>query len=263
MSASPTAYFDNLAARYDASWTDSPAGRAQRNAVWRVIDPFVREGARILDYGCGTGEDALHFMQMGASVDAFDPSPAMLSLATRKCGAGFQPAADFQSASQKCLEHPKQAGNKPAAGWKPAPQGYDLVFSNFGALNCVEDIPALELDALVRPGGLLAICIMGRFCLWESTHYLLRGNVAKAKRRWKGRAQTSTGMRVYYPSIAQLSFPHLRLIEDVGIGITVPPSFAKRIPPALIRACEAIDRRISKPARAIGDHRLLLFVKSR
>ncbi len=265
MSASPVAYFDKLATEYDNSWTNSPAGRAQRNAVWRVVDPFVREGARILDYGCGTGEDALHFQQMGASVDLFDPSPAMLSIARAK---GEIAEMDGGTPVPRPVSKPAslcewRAGIQSRRGSGDPPSSYDLVFSNFGALNCIEDIATLELDTLIRPGGLLAICLMGRFCLWESLYYSLRGNLTKARRRWKGRAETSTGMRVFYPSVAHLSFPNLRLIEDVGIGITVPPSFVKSIPPAIVRACEAIDRRIAKPARAIGDHRLLLFVKSR
>jgi len=260
----PAAYFDKLAAGYDEAWTNSPAGRAQRNAVWRVVDPFVREGARILDYGCGTGEDARHFTQLGAVVDMFEPSPAMLSSALRKapCSAGWQPAADWQSASSKGLGHHKQAAYQPAAGCQPALHNipYDLVLSNFGALNCVEDIAALALEALIRPGGLLAICIMGRFCLWESIYYFLQGNPAKAKRRWRGQAQTSTGMAVYYPSMRELRFPGMRLIKDVGIGITVPPSYVKGIP---VRHLDAIDKCIAKLGRAVGDHRLLLYVKSK
>jgi SAM-dependent methyltransferase len=257
----PAAYFDKLAGSYDELWTESPSGRAQRNAVWRVVDPFVRQGARVLDYGCGTGEDALHFQQIGALIDIFDPSLAMLDIAHRKapCSAGWQPAADWQSAPLKCLAHYTQAGYQPAAGCQPALHSYDLVFSNFGALNCVEDIAALRLETLVRPGGTLAICVMGRFCLWETAYYALRGQFAKAKRRWRGRAETSTGMRVYYPSTRELRFPGMRLIEDVGIGIAVPPSYVKGIP---VRHLESIDKLIAKLGRAVGDHRLLLFVKS-
>jgi hypothetical protein len=46
--------FDPVAARYDQFWTESPAGRAQRDLVWREWDPVFGPGDRILDTGCGT-----------------------------------------------------------------------------------------------------------------------------------------------------------------------------------------------------------------
>ena len=64
---SSTALFDRLAARYDELWTNTPIGRAQRDPVWREIDPLFHPGQRILDIGCGTGEDAAHFTARGVT----------------------------------------------------------------------------------------------------------------------------------------------------------------------------------------------------
>ena len=54
-----------------------------------IYDVFTRElqsGGRILDAGCGSGRDAKAFMEMGYQVDAFDASPAMVTLARRHTG---------------------------------------------------------------------------------------------------------------------------------------------------------------------------------
>src|SRR5690349_6618752 len=61
--------FDTVAARYDELWTESPAGRAQRELVWRELDPRLHPGQRILDIGCGTGADAAHFTARGLDVE--------------------------------------------------------------------------------------------------------------------------------------------------------------------------------------------------
>ena len=78
---SSAALFERLAPRYDELWTDTAIGRAQRNAVWRVVDELFHAGDHVLDLGCGTGEDAAHLMARGVSVRAVDASPAMVAQA--------------------------------------------------------------------------------------------------------------------------------------------------------------------------------------
>src|SRR5260370_41664021 len=88
-----TALFDSMAARYDVLWTSTAVGRAQRDLVWRDMDALFQTGERILDIGCGTGEDAAHFAQRGVTVYATDASPAMVQVAQARgvaagvCGA--------------------------------------------------------------------------------------------------------------------------------------------------------------------------------
>jgi SAM-dependent methyltransferase len=51
-----------------------------------LYKPFLAllpSGGRILDAGCGSGRDSLHFKQRGFQVEAFDASPEMCRLASR------------------------------------------------------------------------------------------------------------------------------------------------------------------------------------
>jgi hypothetical protein len=143
---------------------------------------------------------------------------------------------------------------------------FDMVLSNFGAVNCIRDFSTLRetLVRLVRPRGFLAICLMSRFCLWESVYYGVRGQFKKAVRRWSGEATTSVGLSLSYPSskqVRQALSPGFDLVFDVGIGITVPPSFVGAMPSRLLHSMASMDARIdtSKIGRMIGDHRLLVF----
>src|ERR1700676_2648834 len=114
------AVFDAIAASYDEVWTATPTGRAQRNQVWRWVDPLFRSGDALLDIGCGTGEDAAHFAARGLRVHATDPSGEMIRQAARRGG--------FTTEVARAEEIGANRG------------AYDGAISNFGALNCVEDI---------------------------------------------------------------------------------------------------------------------------
>jgi ubiquinone/menaquinone biosynthesis C-methylase UbiE len=239
------AYFDRLAPRYDEVWTNSGVGRMQRDATWRHLDPLVRRGDRILDIGCGTGEDALHFAELGGEVLALDVSPEMVRIARAK-GVNAQVL--------------------PMEGIHVFVDTFELVLSNFGGLNCLRDLSTLceTLARLVRPQGFLALCLMSRFCLWESAYYAVRGKFKNAARRWRGAAMTSRGLSLVYPSSKQVRralSPDFDLVADVGVGILVPPSFVGPMSPKLLRRMASADARIeaSRVGRMIGDHRLFLF----
>jgi len=240
----PAGYFDRLAPCYDEVWTNSEAGRLQRNAVWRHLDPLIERGDRILDLGCGSGEDAVHFERLGGQVLALDVSPEMVRIARAK------------GVNARVL---------PIEGIHTFAVAFDMVLSNFGGLNCVRDLSALggTLRGLVRPRGFLAICLMSRFCLWESTYYALRGRFRKAARRWRGETTTSEGLRVFYPCLKQVRqalSPGFDPVADVGVGISVPPAVVT-MPPRLLRGLASVDARIeaSRIGRTIGDHRLFIY----
>jgi SAM-dependent methyltransferase len=242
---SAPAVFDRLAARYDELWTSTPIGRAQRDLVWREIDSLFQAGDRILDIGCGTGEDAAHFTARGVTVHAFDPAPAMIEVAQKR--GGF-------TASVLRAEEIAEAGGM-----------YHGAISNFGALNCVDDLPgvARDLAALVPRGCRVAICILGRFCAWETLYYAARFQFRKAVRRLSGTARTD--FTVYYPTVAQLSeafAPGFQLQRWSGIGLFVPPSYVS-LPVWLVRLLSKIDFACSRLPilRALADHRLLIFAR--
>src|SRR5690242_21848355 len=88
--------FDDLAAAYDATFTASALGRSLRALTWERLDAALAGSRRVLEIGCGTGEDAVHLALRGAEVLATDPSPSMLRIAADKAAqAGVARRIEF------------------------------------------------------------------------------------------------------------------------------------------------------------------------
>ena len=243
-----TTAFDNLAAQYDRLWTRTTVGQLQREAVWRRVGSLFAPGQSVLDLGCGTGEDARRLIDAGMRVRAIDSSAQMVRIA-RDRGVDAELLAIEQCGRLN--------------------ETFDVVLSNFGALNCIESLDSLSepLARLVKPGGHLAICVIGRFCIWETGWALLRGQFAKAFRRWRSSAMSSLGFRVFYPSKRRLEaalHPKFRLLDWRGIGLTVPPSYVTSLSAATLNKLDAFDRHAAhRPIlRALADHRLFVFERA-
>ena len=237
--------FDRIASSYDALWTKSDAGRAQREMVWRVIDSLFQPGDEILDVGCGTGEDAVHLGRHGIHVSAIDASGEMVNVASSRGVATTQLAVEELDRIHAT---------------------YDGVLSDFGALNCTPNLSgvAASLARLIRPRGYAVVCLLNRTCAWEMAWFGLHLRARAAFRRLRrGGAPSSLGLLVYYPSAREVrgAFePAFELVQSVGVGVFVPPSFVN-LPAQAVRLAADADARLGdRPLlRALGDHRLYVF----
>jgi ubiquinone/menaquinone biosynthesis C-methylase UbiE len=79
---------ENVARAYD-DWLQTPAGvyvdRREKSLILSHLLP--REGERLLDVGCGTGDHLALFRAKGCAVSGIDPSPPMLARAREKLGS--------------------------------------------------------------------------------------------------------------------------------------------------------------------------------
>lgn len=251
--------FDCLADDYDAVFTHSSVGNAQRTAVWECARSIFVPHSRLLELNCGTGEDAIHFAQQGFNITSCDISPAMISQAQRK--------SLLARTSDRIRFYVQATEN---IGDLPERHPFAGVFSNFSGLNCVKDLNGLaaSLAPMLLPRSPLLFCFSTRYCLWEIIWHLFRADLPRCCRRWSGYHETTLGntiLPVYYPTCRDISrsFSHdFRLVAVYGIGVTVPPSYvepwiAKHS--GLLQILKRIDTTIYRlpTINRLGDHMLL------
>jgi SAM-dependent methyltransferase len=239
------ASFDALAPLYDQLWTTSAVGDVQRRAVWTLIDPLFESGSSVLDLGCGTGADAIHLQRAGVHVYGIDSSPEMIRTAR---GKGV-------NAHVCSLEN---------IGDLRGP--FDGAISNFGALNCICSLPSVarDLARIVRSGGFVALCFLGRICLWEIGYHLFRGNFRKGRRRLSGYARSSFGTDVFYPTrrlILQAFQKDFVLCANCGVGLTVPPSYVRWFGRKTLESLGTLDEKLAgfPLFRSVADHQLYIW----
>jgi SAM-dependent methyltransferase len=261
------AAFDTVAPRFDERFGGWRSVAAQRRAVRRHLLRAFPIGARVLELGGGTGEDAAFLADHGRRVLLTDVSPAMVEAASRKLAGRVAPASAQVRAAE---EMEALAAERESAGAAP----FDGAFSNFAALNCVADLrpTARGLARMLRPGAPALLVLFGPLPPGEVVVETLRGRPRSAFRRLRrgdvdarlgGRAFT---VRYHRPGDVLRAFaPWFRLERMRGIGVFVPPSAAEpwiSAYPWLVDALESIDRVAEAPLALLGDHLLHHLVRT-
>jgi SAM-dependent methyltransferase len=156
----------------------------------------------------------------GAGVVALDASAGMVRWAQHKAQVlGYAGQMQFHCLSMEQLDT------------LPDSTAFDGVLSDFGALNCVADLPALvkTVAARLEPGARLLWVPMGRYVPWEWAWFLLRGQPAKAWRRFGRKPVQWRGLTLHYPTPRELTAalrPYFRVDKVRPLGCVLPPSYA-------------------------------------
>jgi ubiquinone/menaquinone biosynthesis C-methylase UbiE len=256
--------FDHIAPTYDTVFSRSAIGQLQRKQVWRYLEKVTPElnGLEILELNCGTGEDAVLFSEKGFNIVATDVSEEMLKITTQK-------ANQFSMQSKISSQYLDLDSFDETVFTKK----FDLIFSNFGGLNCInpESLKKLlrRIPTILRPGGRFIGVVMPRFCLWETCYLLLKFRPVKAFRRLTSKEVLvdlqGTPLKTWYYNPSQVkswSRDKFRVVATRPIGLALPPSYLEQYfskNKRLLLRLNRLERRFEKLSSIAGlaDHFLI------
>jgi ubiquinone/menaquinone biosynthesis C-methylase UbiE len=219
--------FDTAAEVYDSEFTFSLIGRAQRKIVHGYLeDNLDKEKIHyVLELNCGTGEDAVFFAKKGFDVLATDVSEEMLKTTGDKIkSAGLE--------NKICIRK-LDINDLPGENFE---KKFDLIFSNFGGINCIGKNTLDELTSsfrkILNPSGRVILIVLPSICLWEIIYFLFKGKFKEAFRR---RRRSGLEVKIkdekvtayYYPpkELAKIFAPNFKIINLKPVGFFIPPSY--------------------------------------
>ena len=233
-----------------------------RSTVRKYVISIWKKGETILELNCGTGLDAVYFAQQGFKVYATDNAKGMLNQVRRK-------VSDNHLEESITVEN--YSFNQISA---LAPKKFDHIFSNFGGLNCTNDLQNIisQFYDLLNDNGTVTLVLMPSVCPWEVV-LSLKGNFKTAFRRFSKAGADSQlegiNFTTYYYSTKEVeaffgtTFTRTHL---QSLGLICPPPYLEKIPknfPGLFSALIKMEQRISMyPVfRNWGDHFMISMQK--
>jgi SAM-dependent methyltransferase len=228
-----------------------------RRALWTRYSQAFRAGQRVLDVGCGTGDDAIYLAQRGVSVVALDVSAEMIARLRHKAA---------QAGVEARIE-PIVGDFRDLTRW---PDGsFDGIISAFAGLSTVPDLLPFAADAarLLRPRGRLIVHLLNRFSLWDWLGALARGEWQRARQLRSGRERRFVvgGVPVRHYLLAadeayrRFFIPFFDLRAARGYGIFRPPHTVQAVPAWLVSALARIDRLVESTPPFAGWGRFFVL----
>jgi len=252
--------FSKQSVHYDTDDSQNTILKEWRQQVYDHVYEFLKPGQRLLELNAGTGLDALYFVQSDNTVLATDLSDGMIREIEKKIQLhSLTSKLSCQQVSYDRLE-------------TITDQKFDYVFSNFGGLNCIDDLSKVtkHLPALLNDGAYVTWVIMPRISLWEMAG-ALKGNGKHALRRFQKNGVMAhlegEYFSTFYHSLSDIkkSFDSSFLfIRSEGLGVLSPPPHRDDLTKkrtglySLLRNIDAIVRNLF-PFNHTGDHLIVTF----
>ena len=234
--------------------------KRMRSVVRMHLLRHLNNGNRILELNAGTGLDAVFLAQKGFCVHAIDLSEGMLKKLETKINLyRLSEKLSFELLSFTELDKLRE-------------QTFNHIFSNFGGLNCAENLNEVtkHFNRILKPGGKITLVIMPPVSLWEIA-LVLKGKFKSAFRRLhkNGTMANIEGIKfkTYYYNLGKLKQAlghNFKLVEVQGLASISPPPYADKFPkhhPKLYKLFCRIDDSISHlyPFTRCADHYIATF----
>lgn len=253
--------FSKIYEQYETFHKQSIIDQSMRFQVYKHIERFLKPNSHILELNSGSGIDALYFANKGHEILATDIAEGSKAYIEAKILKYKLKNLTFKT----CSFHDLNALNT---------SHFDYVFSNFGGLNCTNELDRVinSLNDILKKDTMITFVIMGKYYPWDWI-YALKGKFRRAFIRFnKDGIYTNIegeAIKTFYHSPKKVKTKmakYFEFIDSENLGVFYPSvnhtSLTKY--KKLINRLISIDSKIAKwkiLPTGIGDYYILTFKK--
>ncbi len=249
--------YDEIASRYDRVPEENRINRLMRaGSLARIAEAFP-PGSRVLEVGCGTGDEALALADRGVRVLAIDPSREMVRIASAKAKErGLSDLATFRVARARDLR----------SIHSDLGETFDGGYASFSLAYEPDLRPVAEgLDRALRADARFLASLPSRLCLVELAVAIGSGHPGFAGRRlspWRDHkvGARTVPIRSYTPhEFAEAMSAHFTLERVEALPAIVPPPYMNKAYARFEGLADVLERADSRFRsrflfRSLGDH---------
>lgn len=251
-----------MAPTYDMDVGMNPVAARAKAVAMSELMGLAPAGSRLLDIGCGPGQEAVILARRGYRVLGVDSAMPMVELARERAAGLPEGAAAFQQMRAS------EVGALAAGGEK-----FDAAFSFYAVLNLEPDLKAVAEGVfdLIPPKAPFLVGLLNPTAFFEIALYPVAGRLKgyrKAAQR-PVRLKVSRGgsgevsCYLYSPAaFARFFAPWFSLERVASVHLFLPPPDAKMLRyRTLVRGVNRIEGRLERrwPFRSLGYFSLLTF----
>ncbi|PIW69522.1 MAG: hypothetical protein COW08_06700 [Ignavibacteriales bacterium CG12_big_fil_rev_8_21_14_0_65_30_8] len=226
-----------------------------REIIYKHVKKYLRKNDSILELNAGTGIDSVYFAKLGHKIHCTDISEGMVEKLNNKIKSQKLNSL-ITSQLLSFTELNKLKG-----------KSFDYIFSNFGGLNCTQDIKQVisQFRSLLNKNGRLTLVILPKICPWELL-LLFKGNFKVAFRRLarKGVYANIDGykFKTYYYSVSDIKkalMNEYKILKIQGLAAISPPPYLEKYSykyPYIYKKLTFLDEKLSHifPFNRWADH---------
>ncbi len=256
-----SAAFSKQAPVFDQLYRENKLSEYLRGIFRNEVLSHLSANSSILELNCGTGMDALYFVEKGHHITATDIAPGMIGQLNEKI---IQFHLEEKISAQICSFHDiDRLGNRK----------FDHIISNFGGLNCTDHLKDVlgKMSALLKPGGKVSLMIMPKISPWELVQ-IFKGDFKTAFRRFKKKTPAHIEGHFFYCYYYNAAYVKRALKKDFsvlrlqGVSVFVPPEFFSNFVeryPRLFAVLKSLESALGNyfPFNRCCDHYLITLQK--
>lgn len=244
------------------NWTTNWMRKFTRQIILYFTSNYQKNEKKCLEIGCGTGYDAIWFLQNNWNIFCTDISPKMCQITSNRIH-------QYYGTSQKKFQIFPWSTQELIPQILRIDQRFNLIYSALGALNCEPNLNQFLYESanLLYDDGLIIVSLMNPYSIWNNIRQLLKLKSGIYRQRTHSLSLGKLKVSAWFYSLSELKSLfsiayNVELISSFPIILPAPYIFPRVRKSKFLNMIAKIEPILGKTILSnFGDHIVVVAKK--